>query len=229
MTLLVVLAVAAFGVGSASSAVVPKVTLTVVVSGDGKVVSHPAGISCPSACKLGVRKGTRVVLTAKPGEGSQLSKCTCAVTMTASRTVFVTFKAAPAPAPPPPPPPAPPAKSGHYSGTYSDGTFIKFDVGPSGISLGNIQYDLNGHCSDGGTSYGEGGAPGPFAIQSDGSFQGAYAYTFDQGHGTVSINGKFASDGSASGTLNDTFTFTSGDSNGSTCTTTGTWSAKLQP
>lgn len=239
LTPLVVLAVAAFGIGSASSAVVPKVTLTVVVSGDGEgtVVSHPAGISCPIYCKLHVRKGTRVVLTAKPGQGSQLSKwgnacgtsLTCTVTMTSSKTVGVAFKTPPPPTPTPTPtPPPPPAKAGHYSGTYSDGTFIKFDVGQSGVSLGNIRYDLNGHCSDGGTSYGEGGAPGPFPIQSDGSFQGQYAYTFDHGTGTVTIGGKFASDGSASGTLTDSFTFTSGDANGISCSTTGTWSAKLQ-
>jgi hypothetical protein len=221
--------------GAAASAVVPKVTLTVVVNGDGSVVSHPAGISCPSVCKLHVRKGTHVVLTAKPDTGSQLSKwgspcassLTCAVTMSASRTVLVAFKT-PAP-PPPPPPPPPPAKAGHYTGTYSDGTFIKFDVGPSGVSIGNIQYDLNGHCNDGGTSYGEGGAPGPFAIQSDGSFQGTYPYTFDHGTGTVNISGKFASDGSASGTLNDAFTFTSGDNSGTSCSTSGTWSAKVGP
>src|SRR5207302_11166941 len=61
-------------VSAAASSVVPKVTLTVVVKGDGAVVSHPAGISCPSVCKLHIRKGTHVVLTAKPDQGSQLSK-----------------------------------------------------------------------------------------------------------------------------------------------------------
>jgi hypothetical protein len=220
---------------AAASAVTPKVTLTVVVNGDGAVVSHPAGIACPTACRLHVRKGTRVVLTAKPDEGAQLSKwgspCssspTCAVKMTASKTVFVAFKTPPPPAPPPPPPP--PAKSGHYTGTYSDGGNFKLDVDPSGPSVLNVFFDNNGHCADGGTiGGGQGYAPGPYTIQSDGSFGGTKTFTFSNGDVEVTtISGKFASDGSATGNANVSYTFGPGPYVGINCTSTGTWSARL--
>jgi hypothetical protein len=218
---------------SGASSAISKVTLTVVVHGNGTVVSRPAGISCPGTCKLRVRADTRVALTATPDSGSTLARwangCAgtsskCTVTMKRSRAVSVSFNT-----PPPPPPPPPPAKPGHYKGTYSDGTFIQFDVGSAGLSLGNIGYDLNGECSDGSTSYGDGDAPGPFAIQPDGSFQGTYPYTVSNATGTVNISGKFSSDGSASGTLSDTFTFTSGDAQGISCSTKGTWTAHVQP
>jgi hypothetical protein len=234
LTPFVVFAVAAFGIGSASSAVVPKVTLTVVVGGDGDgtVVSHPAGISCPILCKLHVRKGTRVLLTAKPGQGSLLSKwgnaCgtspTCAVTMTASKTVTVAFKTPPAPPPAPTPtPPPPPAKAGHYVGTYSDGDFFRFDS--TGTQVGNFDFYNNGHCNGQFNVAGEGGAPGPYPVQSDGSFSGTYAYTDSNGTKVnVQLNGKFAPDGSAAGTLNVGVVF----SDGLSCTSNGTWTAKLQ-
>jgi hypothetical protein len=231
----IAVAAAALGMVGAAAGAATKPTLTVAISGDGSVTSHPAGIDCHPACKLHVRTGLKVTLTASPNNGAEFShwsapcgkSFTCTVKMTGSRVVHAFFKAQPAP-PPPPPPPPPPAKPGNYAGTYTDGTFIKFEVGPSGLSLGNISYDLNGHCSNGGTSYGEDFAPGPFAIQPDGSFQGMYSYTFTTGNGTLNISGKFAQDGSASGTLNDSFTFTSGDSSGISCTTTGTWSAQVQ-
>jgi hypothetical protein len=221
---------------AAASAVVPKVTLTVVVNGDGAVVSHPAGISCPSVCKLHVRKGTHVVLAAKPDSGSQLSKwgspcassLTCAVTMTASKIVFVAFKTPVPPPLPPPPPPPPPAKSGHYSGTYSDGGKFDLDVSPSGPSVLNVLFDNNGHCADGGTiGGGQGYAPGPYTIAADGSFTGNKTFTFTNGDVEVTtISGKFASDGSAGGTANVSYTFGPGPDAGINCTSTGTWSAK---
>ena len=221
-------------VSAAASAVVPKVTLTVVVNGDGAVVSHPAGISCPSVCKLHIRKGTHVVLTAKPHQGSQLSKwgspcassLTCVVTMTASRTVFVAFETPPPPRPPPPPPPA---KSGHYTGTYSDGGNFDLDVNPSGPSVLDVLFDNNGHCADGGTiGGGQGYAPGPYQVQSDGSFNGSKTFTFSNGDVEVTtISGKFTSDGSAGGTANVSYTFGPGPDVGINCTSTGTWSAKL--
>jgi hypothetical protein len=219
-------------VGAAASAVVPKVTLEVEVGGqgDGTVVSHPAGLSCPLQCRLRVRKGTRVVLTAKPSQGSQstwMNACgaslTCTVTMTASKTVTIVFKL-----PQPPPPPPPPAKSGHYAGTYSDGGAFTFDVGPSGSDVENIDFPNNGHCGGGYTLTGEGYAPGPYTINSDGSFSAADTHTFSDGTvQTTQVSGKIASDGSASGTANVSVTFGPGPSAGLSCSSTGTWSAKL--
>jgi Divergent InlB B-repeat domain len=222
--------------GGASSTVLPKVTLTVVVNGDGSVASRPLGIACPSSCKLHVKQGTRVMLVATPGAGSVLSRwgtscgrsLRCVITMVRSRVVTVSFKAAaPSAQPqpqPPPQPPAPPATPGHYSGTYSDGTFINFDVASTGTSAFNFDFDLNGHCSNGGTSAGELSASGPFSIQSDGSFTGTVSFT--QSDGTpisISISGRFGSNGSASGTLNVAATFGAGI----TCTSNGTWTARI--
>ncbi len=239
LTLLAMLAATlGLAAGGASSATAPKVTLTVAVHGSGKVVSRPAGISCPGACTLRVRKGVRVTLTATPGSGYTLrgwaNSCAgtatarCTLTLERSQVVGVSFKAPP-PLPPPPPPP-PPAVAGHYMGTYSDGTFIEFDVLPSGISVANFDFDFDGECGAYGTSFGESGGPaGPFAIGTDGSFQAAAPFTPSNSTGTVKITGKFASDGSAGGDASITFTFTSGDAQGTTCTSSGTWTAHVKP
>jgi hypothetical protein len=115
-------------------------------------------------------------------------------------------------------------------GTYSDGTFIEFDVLPSGISVGNFDFDFNGECGDFGTSSGESGGPaGPFAIQTDGSFQATGSFAPSNSTGTINVSGTFASDGSAAGNASITFTFTSGDAQGATCTSSGTWTAHVQP
>lgn len=219
-------------VSAPASAVVPKVTLSIDVGGqgDGTVVSHPAGLSCPLQCKLRVRKGTRVVLTAKPSRGSQtiwMNACgtslTCTVTMTPSKTVTLVFKI---PAPPPPPPP--PAKAGRYAGTYSDGGAFTFDVDASGEKVYNLDFPDNGHCGGGYTLTGQGYAPGPNTINSDGSFSASDTHTFSDGTvQTTQVGGKVASDGGASGTANVSVTFGPGPSAGLSCTSTGTWSAKL--
>jgi Divergent InlB B-repeat domain len=231
--------VAAIGLaGGAPSALVPKVTLTVVVSGNGGVLSHPAGISCPTTCKLKIKRGAHVVLTAQPDEGSQIgswsagcgTKKTCTVTMTKSKTVSVSFKT-----PPPPPtttatPPPPLVKGGHYDGTYTDGTFFKFDVSLSGGFILNIEFPINGDCSDGGTIVaGEGFAPGPYAIQTDGSFSASDTYTYSNGTvETTTVSGNFAAGGSASGRANVDVVFgPQSDSPGVHCTSNGTWTAKL--
>lgn len=229
-------------VGDASSRTAPKkLTLTIVVHGGGGVVSRPAGIRCPDVCKLHVRKGAHVLLMAIPHSGNAFggwgNGCAtaatphCTLTVTRSQAVGVTFRAPP---PPPPtttttPPPPPPAVAGHYSGTYSDGTFITFDVLPSGISVGNFDFDFNGECGDYGTSSGESAGPGgPFAIQPDGSFQGTGTFSPTNATGTITVGGTFAQDGSGSGTVSITFTFTSGDAQGQTCNSHGTWTAHVQ-
>lgn len=234
--ILTLLAVAATTLGlaaGASSKTVPKVTLTVAIHGSGGVVSRPAGISCPGACKLRVRKGARVTLMATPDSGYSLGGWTngcaaastshCTLTVRRSEGVAVTFDA-------PPPPPPPPAEAGHYMGTYSDGTFIDFDVLPSGISVANFDFDFNGECGDGGTSSGESAGPGgPFEVQANGSFQGSAPFTPPNATGTVTVSGKLSPDGSGSGNASITFTFTSGDSQGQTCSSHGTWTAQIQP
>ena len=60
------------------------------------------------------------------------------------------------------------AKSGRYTGTYSDGGNFNLDVNPSGPSVLNVLFDNNGHCADGGTiGGGQGFAPGPYQVQPD--------------------------------------------------------------
>ena len=98
-------------------------TLTVKVSGSGKVTSSPAGINCPPTCEKTVATGTKITLTATPSAGYVFSKWTgscagtsktCAVLMTANKNVFAWFVVAgrPPPPPPPPPPPKPPPPPG---------------------------------------------------------------------------------------------------------------------
>lgn len=230
---LVVVAASVAGLvaSNAASTTVPKVTLTVVVDGAGVVVSKPAGIHCPSTCKVRLRKGARVVLAATPGTGEAFSgwgrPCgtaqSCALTVSKSESVLAYFDVKFVP---PPPPPPPPAKPGHYTGTYTDGTNIAFDVDSAGANVYNIQFDLNGHCGDGGTSYGNLYGIGPFTIHTDGSFTGKTNITFPAGNGTATadVAGTFAQSGAASGTIQVDLAFTDGVS----CTSTGTWTAKLQ-
>jgi Calx-beta domain-containing protein len=127
----------------------------------------------------------------------------------------------------------PPAKSGHYKGSYSDGDFIEFDV--AGMQTGNFYLQNNGHCSkdrqDWGTLAGYAGARGPFTIQPDGSFSGTDSYTTNSGtvNVNVTLSGKLASDGSATGNVSVSAEFTSGQYSGISCKSTGTWAAHVQP
>lgn len=79
-------------------------TLTVGVSGNGRVVSQPAGIDCGVDCREDLASGTRVVLTALPFDGQVLTgwggacagaATSCSVTMDQARSVSVLFAAAP--------------------------------------------------------------------------------------------------------------------------------------
>jgi len=47
-----------------------KATLTISLSGSGSgaVTSSPKGINCPSTCKATFKQGTKVTLTAAPGQ-----------------------------------------------------------------------------------------------------------------------------------------------------------------
>jgi hypothetical protein len=223
---------AALGLVSAASGAAPKPTLTVAVSGKGAVTSLPAGIACRPRCVLHAKKGAKVTLTADPNPGNEFShwsapcgtNFTCNVKMTGSRVVHAFFKTEPpAPKPEPPSPPPPSPKAGHYVGTYTDGTFLNFDV--LGSAASNFNFDFNGDCSDGGTSYDDGyGVNGPFTAASDGSFSGTASSTFSNSTVSVTINGIISAAGAATGTLNISIAFT----NGPTCTSTGTWTAQDQ-
>ncbi len=76
--------------------------LTVSKSGNGTVSSQPAGISCGTTCSASFANNTSVTLSASPAAGNTFSgwtgACsgtgTCAVSMTAARTVAATFVAA---------------------------------------------------------------------------------------------------------------------------------------
>ena len=216
-------------VAAASTQAAPKVTLTVVVTGGGEVTSTPGAIDCRPACKLRVRKGQRVMLTASPNDSAEFShwsapcgtNFTCTVKMTGSRVVHAFFVVPP----PPPPPPPPAAKPGNYAGTYTDGTFFKVFIDSVGKTASDVYFDFNGDCANGGSSWDTGFVMnGPFSVQSDGSFSGTATVTFPDSTVTANVNGKFTSSGSATGTLDVEIAFNNGDD----CTSTGTWTAQDQ-
>jgi hypothetical protein len=77
-------------------------TLIVNITGTGTVLSSPLGIACASTCGAIFTSGTQVTLTASPtapatsvtwnsGCDSNPSATSCVVTMSANRTVAVTF------------------------------------------------------------------------------------------------------------------------------------------
>ena len=224
--------VVALGLAGAAAGAGTKPTLTVAVTGNGTVTSSPAGIACRPACKLHARQGQKITLTASPNDGYAFShwsapcgtSITCTVKMTGTRVVRAFFKAEP-PAPPPPPPPPPPAKAGNYAGTYTDGTFFKVFVDSPGAHALDVYVDFNGECSNGGTSWDTGFVMnGPFAIQPDGTFSGTATTAFSDSTVSATVNGTFTSSGSASGTLSVGIDF----SDGTDCTSSGTWSAQDQ-
>lgn len=90
--------------GGIPPAPVPPVTLSVVKSGTGSgtITSTPTGADCGTTCTLEVAPGTVVTLTATPTTGNSVAgwgdacttaSATCAVTVTADRTVTVSFTA----------------------------------------------------------------------------------------------------------------------------------------
>lgn len=100
------LVVAACGGGGGGGSTVPPVgnTLAVSVSGDGSVVSLPAGIDCGATCSTRFDPASSVTLTATPATGRAFTgwggDCagtsrTCTVTMQAARTVTAAFNQPP--------------------------------------------------------------------------------------------------------------------------------------
>jgi hypothetical protein len=74
-------------------------TLAVSLTGNGTVMSTPAGISCPSTCNASFNSGTPVTLTATPTQGMSFigwsGACSgtgsCSVTMSAAENVSAAF------------------------------------------------------------------------------------------------------------------------------------------
>ncbi len=91
--------------GSENSA--PTFSLTLVKSGDGKIVSDPEGIDCGTTCNADFAQGQYVFLFATPGPGQVVGgwsgdcaqfigppRQSCMLTMNASKRVGVTFRSA---------------------------------------------------------------------------------------------------------------------------------------
>jgi hypothetical protein len=91
------------GAGTTTTTTAPAApssyVLTVAKKGKGSVSSNPAGITCGSVCSKSYTGGTSVTLTATPRSARTPvwsgactgSATTCTVTMTAARSVKVTF------------------------------------------------------------------------------------------------------------------------------------------
>ena len=101
-----------FGIGSPTTETavftLPQFTLSVATSGNGTVISSPGGIACGATCSAPFSAGTVVALTPLPDPGYSFAgwsgACTgtgtCAVTMSAERSVSASFTpSAPPPAP----------------------------------------------------------------------------------------------------------------------------------
>jgi hypothetical protein len=119
-------------------------------------------------------------------------------------------------------PAPPPVKAGHYAGTYSDGSMFNFDV--QGMSLTNLVFDFNGHCSGGTMAGPPTRITGAFPIGSDGAVSGHITLKYTNASGSADFSGKLASSGSGSGSLSIGITF----NDGTNCTSSGTWNAQAQ-
>jgi hypothetical protein len=241
LALLAVGAVAASAGRSASTAAVKR-TLTVSITGKGRLVSSPRGLDCSRTCSARFRHGTTVRLTPIAADGWELSRWSgvckgsrsCSVKLTDAKVVLVTFKRIPPPAPPAPPPPAPPApaaKPGHFTGKTSDNELWAFDIAPDGLSLAGLRTgQLNESCNppDFYLSGGEQTLPGPFKVARDGSFtinlSTSTSIDGEPGTDTFVITGQI-SGGVATGTYRDDTTFSSGGTAYSCTTGNQTWSA----
>jgi DNA-binding beta-propeller fold protein YncE len=96
-------------------AALARLTAGVAGTGEGTVLSTPAGIWCPTECRQGYTPGAVVHLEVRAASGSTFAgwsgACTgsgaCDVAMGGDRTVVAAFTATGPPAPPPPAPPGP--------------------------------------------------------------------------------------------------------------------------
>lgn len=87
------------GDNGGGGAALAKVKLTVRVSGQGRVLSTPAGIACPRTCAASFAKGTTVTLRARPAKHAKVVRWAgvcrgsrgCAVTLNGPRSVNALF------------------------------------------------------------------------------------------------------------------------------------------
>ena len=223
---------------SVSGAAVPsKATLRVVIKGGGSVSASVSGIRCTRTCSVRVRSGARLLLRATPakhwafvgwlGPPTCAAGRVCATRVVHARSVTAVFSALPRPGPPPPLPPPATAKTGHYTGTYSDGSApLSFAVDSTQIGLTNLtfQFKGNGQCSNGNTLTGALSLPETFQIGADGSVSitDVPPYGTNGSHlDTFVFQGAITAAGSASGTYSLGITY--GD--GSRCSSSGSWQA----
>lgn len=105
LLMLALLSISLIGTASAQKKPVTKVTVTVSVSGNGKVTSDVGGINCPAtSCSATIDSGTRIVLSAIPnsaddsflswgGSCASVTTAGCALTPTSNTEVTATFSA----------------------------------------------------------------------------------------------------------------------------------------
>src|SRR5215831_18862368 len=118
--------------GGAGGSGGPAPTLTIKISGRGKVLSSPKGISCPFKCHARFFSGSRVALEARPAAGWSFRRWSglcrgrspCTLTLKTRGVAVAVFQTAPRPSPPKPPGP----QSGHYAGSTAQSQSLSFDV-----------------------------------------------------------------------------------------------------
>jgi hypothetical protein len=146
----------------------PAPTLLLYITGQGKVRSAPAGISCSESCKASFPFKTKVVLTATPAAGWRIDSwsdgCreqgnklnpyhggTCTLVMDAEKTATISFVKPPRldpgqrqPAPPPPSPPQARPSIGVVVDVSGNGRVVGSAAGEQRIDCGTGRF----RCSD---------------------------------------------------------------------------------
>jgi hypothetical protein len=113
-----------------------KATLTVAVSGQGRVRSTPDGVDCPAACSASFDRGSTITLRASPDAGQRFSgwggACSgtadCSIPLTGDVSVTARFEAGP----------PPPTGSALLSVAFTGGGSGRATSSPAGIDCGSI-------------------------------------------------------------------------------------------
>jgi hypothetical protein len=220
--------------------VVALVTAAVGVAAATSLAAATVNVSAPRAQAAGCPAGSkRAVIGGKVKCLRAGQKCTARYRATYKRHGFTcvnghlrkrSVASPPQPTPPPapaPPPPAPPAQAGHYKGTTSQNEIIEFDVTADGTRVVSLLTgQINEGCNPPAHLYGGNLRDGTAPIASDGSFKIDFDYTStvggDPSKGHFTLTGKFSSTG-ATGTLEDTVSFTHEGTGYSCGSGTQTW------
>jgi len=226
----------------------PRLPLTVVVHGPGRVTSRPLGISCPGICRASFVKGTAVTMLDHQASNGVFDHwalgCkgvgSCTFRMTVARTVVAFFKSG-APFTPPPattptttttpaPPPPPAATSGHYSGRTSQNEIIAFDVSADSTMVTGLQTgQINQSCTPPDYNLSAGNLSNWQAtLARDGSFaiswNGASSVGGEPATERIAISGRISS-GTASGALRVDTVWTHGSTTYNCSSGDQTWTA----